>query len=143
MSVSERDAGSGFQIAFEGDSATLVGELDYHVNDPGTVLGRVSTCARIVFGDSARDVCSDSGVVPRWNLAVPQNIDEPLRHAFKFARTCRTTIARKLENYRTATLGEETAVHGAGTLVGFPGLGPLVHLRSVENDLELRWTSFA
>jgi hypothetical protein len=49
----ERNAGSGFQIALEGDGATLIWKVNHNVNRPGTILGRVNAVALVVLGTSS------------------------------------------------------------------------------------------
>ena len=50
MTMCERNTGSGFQVAFKGDSTTLVAEFNDNINRPRTMLGRVGAAGRIVLG---------------------------------------------------------------------------------------------
>jgi hypothetical protein len=56
MSLGKRDARPRFQIALEGNRASLVGELDNKVNGPRSVLGRMDTAAGIVLRAARRNV---------------------------------------------------------------------------------------
>ena len=55
MSSSERNTQPGFKVALKGDRATLVGELDCHVDRPWAVVGGVMAETRIVFVQPSHD----------------------------------------------------------------------------------------
>jgi hypothetical protein len=80
MSMSERNARPGLQIALKNHGASLVGKFDDDVNGPRSVLGRVDTAAGIVLSTSCRNVGRETGVVPRWDSAVLEHVHEPLGH---------------------------------------------------------------
>jgi hypothetical protein len=56
MSLSKGNTRPRFQVALEDNSATLVGELDYHIDGPWTVTGGVRTATGIMLGESSRHV---------------------------------------------------------------------------------------
>ena len=56
MPLREDNPGSGLQVAFEDNRASLVRELEDNVNGPRTVLRGVNTATRVVLGISFRNV---------------------------------------------------------------------------------------
>ena len=50
MPVCKGDTGSGLQVMFERDGSSLLWELDYHIDHPRSVLGRIDTVAGVVLG---------------------------------------------------------------------------------------------
>jgi hypothetical protein len=49
MTLCERNTGSRFQVALEGDRALLVVEFNYHINEPGTMPGCMNRVAGVVL----------------------------------------------------------------------------------------------
>lgn len=86
MAVREGDAGTGLEVAFEQDSASLVGKLDDHVEGPRTVLRRVHDASCVVFGKASFRIGSDSRVVPWRGFTVHEHVHEPLRHACDWSK---------------------------------------------------------
>jgi hypothetical protein len=93
MSLGERYTGPGFQVAFEGDGAPLVGKFNHDVNGPRAILNGMDTTAPIVLGESPGDVRGEPGVIARRKFVVPQHVHEPLLHE---GAVCR----RKADNWR-------------------------------------------
>jgi hypothetical protein len=78
MAPSERNTGTGLQVALQRDGSLLVAELDDSVDDPRTVLGGVNALAGIVLCKPPGDVGGEAGVIARRYLAVLQHVDESL-----------------------------------------------------------------
>jgi hypothetical protein len=62
----EHAARAGFQVALECEGASLVSELDDHVNQPRPGLRRVRAAAGVVVGQPRAQVPGDTGVVAQW-----------------------------------------------------------------------------
>jgi hypothetical protein len=110
MTSCELAAGSGLQVFLKGDSASLVGKLHDHVDDPRSISRGVRAVATIVsvepFGEVGREPC----VVPRRCFQVLQDVDDSLRlmaHAVQGAMPLPRAILSVLE-YSLAS-----ATHGA------------------------------
>jgi hypothetical protein len=87
VTLRERSARAGLQIALEADGAFLIRELNDDVRLPRSASGRVRTAARVVVGESGVDIRRETDVVMRISIGVFQNVDEALvaSHAFSEA----------------------------------------------------------
>jgi hypothetical protein len=61
-SVRNSAPGAGLQIALEGDSSLLIGELDADVEVPRTMARSVGTAAGVVIGEARGNVRSQTDI---------------------------------------------------------------------------------
>jgi hypothetical protein len=83
VSFGKGAAGTGLQVALEGDCALLVGEFDGDVKSPGTVASSVGAAARVVIGEAGVHIVCQTNVGTTRITQTAQEVDEALRcHAW-------------------------------------------------------------
>jgi hypothetical protein len=83
MFLRKSATGSGLQVPLEGNSSSLVGELDRHVKLPGAMAGGVRTPSGVVVGEAGSNVRGATDVEAWLRSGILQNVNESLvfRHA--------------------------------------------------------------
>src|SRR5262245_26280070 len=114
VSLRERAAGAGFQIALKARSLRLVWELDRHEHTPRPMLKRIAVRSCVMPIEPLIDIRRTSDVVSRRVAFAPKDVNEP------GACSTHTTPIRTFEavegseRFRKRSFGSDAVVRNHG-----------------------------